>query len=263
MKYSKGRVLLKCRQIAAFFRSSKTPLTLTADAIRIKRRPFVAINRDGVKLRLAPSSGESFTFYENLIRRDHLSGGIRLGPGDTVVDIGANIGSFTVLAASIVGPPGRVVALEPVGDTFARLKENISINGLSNVTCRQAAVDSPVGTLEIRMSAKSALCSAHIDGFEADTGTVESVPSTTLEQIYCDEKLDRINLLKVDCEGSEHEIFGTLPPSVARQIDQIAMEAHAVAGGPSSNSRRISSPWGFRVHWGPTHGVAFNTATRP
>ena len=152
-----SRISLKCRQIIAFFRSTKTPLALTADAIRMKRRPFVAISRDNIKLSLAPSRGESFTFYENLIRRDYLSGGIRLKPGDTVVDIGANIGSFTVLAASIVGPGGRVIALEPVSGTFARLQKNVGLNRLENVTCRNEAVDSRAGTLEIRVAAKSAL----------------------------------------------------------------------------------------------------------
>ncbi len=258
-----SRISLKCRQIIAFFRSSKTPLALTADAIRMKRRPFVAISRDNIKLSLAPSRGESFTFYENLIRRDYLSGGIRLKPGDTVVDIGANIGSFTVLAASIVGPGGRVIALEPVSGTFARLQKNVGLNRLENVTCRNEAVDSRAGTLEIRVAAKSALSSAFsdVDGTATVPADVESVPTITLEQVRDEEHLDRINLLKVDCEGSEYAIFNELPPHVARRIDQIAMEVHEIPGRSYDQLVNDLRALGFRVDRRPLCWVAFNTAT--
>ena len=53
--------------------------------------------KDGLKLRIKSQSGESFTVYENLIRRDYLTD-VTLKPGDTVVDIGANIGSFSIVA---------------------------------------------------------------------------------------------------------------------------------------------------------------------
>src|SRR5579863_8672312 len=111
-----SRIEFKLEQIRSFALDTRTPISLVADSLKLKRSPFIATTKDGIKLRLAPGAGESFTFFENLIRRDYLSGGIKLKPGDTVVDIGANIGSFSVLAASLVGPKGRVVCFEPIPD---------------------------------------------------------------------------------------------------------------------------------------------------
>jgi len=80
------------------------------------------------------------------VRRDYLSHGITLRPGDTVVDIGANIGAFTVLAAKIVGSSGCVIAFEPILQAFERLRENVALNAFKNVECRRAAVDAQEGT---------------------------------------------------------------------------------------------------------------------
>ena len=75
----------KSREIAAFWPHSRTPLPLTLDTLRLKSAPFVAVSSDSIKVDLRPRAGESFTFYENLIRRDYLAHGIRLGAGATVV----------------------------------------------------------------------------------------------------------------------------------------------------------------------------------
>lgn len=225
-----GRVAMKVEQIASFFRQTHTPYSLTLDALRLKRTAFDAVSADGLKLRLKPRSGESFTFYENLIRKDYLGGGIALGPGDTVVDVGANIGSFSVLAASIVGLEGRVISFEPAGETFRRLEENISLNGLRNVRCRRAAVDAECGVLELHTGVKSAFATAHMKDVQGNDGSVEVVECLTLARVFEEYRIDRINLLKLDCEGSEHGIIESLTPDLAARIDQIAMEVHPVEG---------------------------------
>ena len=63
-----------------------------------------------------------------------------LRPGDTFVDIGANIGIFSLLAARIVGPSGRVIAFEPVPITLEKLRANILLNDLQNITVVPAAL---------------------------------------------------------------------------------------------------------------------------
>jgi hypothetical protein len=156
-----GRVVAKAEQIVSFFRYAHTPLPLTLDTLRLKRSAFTAISSDGLRLRLRPRSGESFTFYENLIRKDDLQRGIILGPGDTVVDVGANIGTFSVLAATSVEPGGRVISFEPVEETFGHLGENIALDGLGNAECRRAAIDAKDGTLTIHTGVKSAWATAH------------------------------------------------------------------------------------------------------
>jgi len=63
-----------------------------------------------------------------------------LRPGDVFYDVGASIGFFTVLGARVVGPEGRVVAVEPFPDAADRLRRNVELNGFASVTVEQAAV---------------------------------------------------------------------------------------------------------------------------
>jgi FkbM family methyltransferase len=256
------RILLKTRVIASFFGGARTPIALTIDSLKLAGRPFVAVSHDGIKLRLKPRSGESFTFYENLVRRDYLTQGITLNPGDTVVDIGANIGSFTVLAAKVVGPGGRVISFEPVSATFARLEENVALNGYSNVECRQAAVDGREGTLPIHVDPKSALSTGYIEKDGHEEIVTEIVPCVTMEQVFRDHHIERINLLKVDCEGGEHGIFESLSPDLAARIDQIAMETHEVPGKSVEQLLENIRGLGFTLRKEAFCWVAINAADR-
>lgn len=75
-----------------------------------------------------------------------------LSPGDTFVDIGANIGYYTVLAAQKVGPKGRVFAFEPDPESFALLQHNVERNGLSQVVVENKAAGAEEGKLELFLS---------------------------------------------------------------------------------------------------------------
>ncbi|WP_165250419.1 FkbM family methyltransferase [Paludisphaera soli] len=251
----------KIRQISSFFIHSSTPIALSMDALRLKRTGFVAVSRDGLKLAIRPSVGESFTFYENLVRRDYLGGEIALKPGDTVVDIGANIGTFSILAASVAGPSGRVIACEPVPETFERLKANVALNGLDNVECRCQAVDAADGILELMVSRKSALSTAHMGNRDGVDQVSLAIPCVSLETLMAESRIDRIHLLKVDCEGSEYGIFQSLSPEIADRIDQIAMEIHPVPGRGPADLKANLEALGFDVECGYTW-FAYNRKRR-
>src|SRR4051812_3959010 len=62
-----------------------------------------------------------------------------VGPGATVIDVGANIGYNTVYAARRVTPAGRVIAIEPAQDNLAVLRRNLAINGLRQVEVKSVA----------------------------------------------------------------------------------------------------------------------------
>ena len=72
-----------------------------------------------------------------------------LKPGDTFVDVGANVGYFTLLASDLVGPTGRVVAVEPSAATRRLLERNVSSNHVANVRIVEAAVSDHIGSLPI------------------------------------------------------------------------------------------------------------------
>ncbi len=221
-----GRTLEKLRQIYGFFRYSKTPIVLTLDTFKLKRSPFIAQSHHGLQLSLRPHAGESFTFYENLIRQDYLSHGIQLNPGDTVIDIGANIGAFTVLAASRVGSKGRVLAFEPEAATFECLLRNIQLNQLTNVTPINQAIDQVAGVAQLRVGHKSAFSNIHGSLGHMKSINTQMVTTTTLAQVFETFGVKQVKLLKVDCEGSEYGIFANLSLALTARIEQIAMEVH-------------------------------------
>ncbi len=68
-----------------------------------------------------------------------------------VIDVGANVGYYALMAATRVGPSGRVIAYEPGPAPAARLRENVALNGLSNVTVVEAAVADRPGTLHLNL----------------------------------------------------------------------------------------------------------------
>src|SRR5262245_48926459 len=81
-----------------------------------------------------------------------------LRPGDIFVDVGANIGLFTVLGARLVGKTGEVHSFEPYPPTFARLQENVALNGLGNVRCNRMGLSNTKGEADMTVST---------DGFDA------------------------------------------------------------------------------------------------
>jgi hypothetical protein len=106
-----------------------------------RRTSFVFNLQSGIKMRLYPDSKLCREIYCNDFeanQRHFFNHYLR--PGDCVVDIGANIGLFTLIAASRVGEHGRVYAIEPALTTYRRLLENISLNRHTHVTSRQLAV---------------------------------------------------------------------------------------------------------------------------
>lgn len=131
-----------------------------------------------------------------------------LRPGDWFVDVGANIGYFSLLGASLVGETGGVYAFEPMPSTYDWLVRNIRLNDFDSVRALQMAATDHEGQLTLHLFPKDA--SATASQFQAwrDTPTLTvDVPATTL-----DAQLDAIPasgcvLLKVDAEGGELAIF--------------------------------------------------------
>ena len=76
--------------------------------------------------------------------------------GTTAIDVGANVGVFTVVLARAVGADGRVIAYEPFGDNVARLEDNVRRNGLANVRVERAAVADRTGEATLQLGADPA-----------------------------------------------------------------------------------------------------------
>ena len=81
-------------------------------------------------------------------RRDGIHAALPATTGDGFVDVGANIGTYSLLARRLVGPTGRVVAFEPHPVAAARLRENVELNRIDNIEVHEAAVADVAGEAE-------------------------------------------------------------------------------------------------------------------
>lgn len=131
-------------------------------------------------------------------------------PGDTVIDVGANIGTHAVAFANAVGPIGTVHAFEPQRRLFAMLAGNVALNAIECVVCHQAAVGDSMGEISLpplppsdtvfNYSAVS-LTGKQSQGHE--TGAMEKVPLITLDSLG----LENCALIKVDVELMEAAVL--------------------------------------------------------
>lgn len=133
-----------------------------------------------------------------------------LGPGMCIVDAGANEGLFTIVAARITGDGGMVHSFEPSPRERRRLQANLAINGLTNVKVHPAALGRAAGRSTLRIAGASHSGHNTLGGFMY-AGTVHEesveVDVVTLDQAVAEEKLARLDLLKIDVEGSEAEVL--------------------------------------------------------
>jgi len=140
----------------------------------------------------------------------------------TIVDIGANMGSFAIYAAQAC-PDARIYCYEPERRNFAILKQNIKINELEErVSLFQCAVASRRGQRELAVSG-SADNSFHI---VPDNSTRQTVSCTTLGDIFADQQLKTIDLLKINCEGAEYEILESCCQTDFERVANIRLEYH-------------------------------------
>jgi FkbM family methyltransferase len=127
-----------------------------------------------------------------------------LKEGDIFVDIGANGGFYTVIAAKIVGSSGHVYAIEPGIRELNLLRQNISVNNLTNVTIIEKAVSNKKGNARFAISKDGAMNSL-LENSHPDQKIEEwqDVELTTVDDIVRDFKIEKVDFIKIDVEGAE------------------------------------------------------------
>src|SRR5687768_12729917 len=118
-----------------------------------------------------------------------------LGPGDVFVDVGAGCGGNTLLAATLVGPTGRVYAFEANPDNAELLKRSVGENGCENVEVSTDAVSNQDGRTRLSISEKSDQHSIVAKSFK-----FVDVQSVALDSFAAARKLDRLSMMSVDVE---------------------------------------------------------------
>jgi FkbM family methyltransferase len=129
-----------------------------------------------------------------------------LKDGMTVVDVGAHIGYFTLLAARLVGSEGKVYAFEPHPTNFQLLVKNIEANRFKNVICIQKAVSNKCGKCKLYLASHSS--GQHsIFSNVTQTKVYVEVETVTLDSFFASLGWPSVDLIKIDVEGAEKMVF--------------------------------------------------------
>jgi FkbM family methyltransferase len=140
---------------------------------------------------------------------------------DVILDVGAHIGTFAMLAASKV-QRGAVYAIEACGDTFNYLRINAALNRLDNLS-----------TFHLALSDRPGKCTLYYDLGNWGHSIVshlsnrsEVVECCTLQQFFCDNHIGNCNFIKFNCEGAEFPILLSSPASLLRRVGKMLVLYH-------------------------------------
>lgn len=198
----------------------------------------------------------------------------RLHPGDTFVDVGANIGYFSLLAASIVKRPGsamlndrgRVVAIEAAPPIYDLMCANLALNDADHVRGVNAAATAAPGEVTIYMAKDDNIGRSSM---HRPTAQAYTVPGAPLSQLLTAQERGRARLLKIDIEGAEPALMPDLlawaPNNIGLEIIlEIEPAAFQRAGMDVPDMLRRWQAQGYLPHEIPnSYGVAEYLAAKP
>ncbi|MGW1551775.1 FkbM family methyltransferase [Streptomyces sp. NPDC002346] len=137
-----------------------------------------------------------------------------LQPGDTFVDVGANIGYYSLLASRLVEARGSVVAIEAFPDFHAALSENIALNQVHNVRAVNEAVSDRDEVLHFTLASSANMGANSIVPYAGEAESQADVPARTLPDILTSNELATARVIKVDVEGAEGAVVRGLIPAL-------------------------------------------------
>ncbi|NCI45448.1 FkbM family methyltransferase [Sediminibacterium soli] len=171
----------------------------------------------------------------------------------TIVDIGGNVGYFSTLIASKKAD-ARIVAFEPMKENAAVFQSNLSLNkGLENrIQLHNAAITGNYnGTIRIFFDVESenSVIASVMDDFSTLNTASREVAALSVEEACKRYSINQIDLLKLDCEGSEYPILYEMPGHVFDRIKTIAIESHDLDEGERNTGalKKFLEAKGFSV----------------
>ena len=179
-----------------------------------------------------------------------------LRPGDTFIDVGANIGYLSAYALELVGPKGAVHSFEPVTAYGDALAKAVRSAGVVNVRVVSQALGDREGTVPIKISGKENIgWNTIVPGLMKERAGIQTleVPVTTLARYLDDQDITNVRLIKIDVEGAELLVLRGLVPWLAegRQpyiVTELCPEACTLLGSSPGEIFALMAQYGYRAY---------------
>jgi FkbM family methyltransferase len=213
--------------------------------LHIKRVPVTA---EGASWLIDPASD----FGNRLLREGTYEPGLLsamravLQPGDAFIDVGANEGWFSILAANAVGPTGLVLAIEPQARLWPVIEAHIQRNDAAKLAVRQCrfacGAEQTTATITLAPSTNSGATTFRPNGRQR-WGRRQVVDVQRLDALMRAHQLDTVRCLKVDVEGFERDVLNGCGDWLDGRINYLLLETHPEVLEARGDSRDAVESW--------------------
>jgi FkbM family methyltransferase len=164
-------------------------------------------------------SGQHELMVQEALRRS-------LGPGGVLIDVGSNIGAIALLGARLVGPAGRVIALDAQRECVEATAANARLNGFDHLTAVHAAAAADSGETEVIVVADALWTRLASVGPHPLERRHDTVTAVALDDLVRRLALSRVDLIKIDVEGGELEVVAGMRRLLSMQRPTVVCEMH-------------------------------------
>ncbi len=204
-------------------------------------------NRDRILVPASDFVGRAITYFGDLDPK--ISRILRrlLRPGDTVLDVGANVGVIALQASRLVGESGTVHAFEPQPNLASLLRQSAALNGLSNLRVHEMALGAEQGTLSLWVPDGNAGAASLVR--RGSSGRSISVPVRTVDEVMEELAAKHVRLIKMDVEGFEGDVLaGARGVLAAHPADVIVYELLGSEAFAERSTTRLLDDLGYRFY---------------
>jgi FkbM family methyltransferase len=219
--------------------------------------PIIIELKDGSRYAVR-SAMDAWVLKETCLDKDYERFGDPIEGDWNVIDVGAGLGDFAI-SVGLSHPLVKIYAFEPFSESYSLMLENINLNQVENVIAYPYAVSAEAGIRNlltvsgVAVQHSTAKTEETVDGNE-----YERVDCVGLDWLFVEHRMDRCDLLKVDCEGGEYEIFFQMDELILKRIARISLEYHdQVTPYNHQDLERYLESHGFKVktHPNPVHSL--------
>jgi len=186
-------------------------------------------------------------FFQEWFKATEVQFAEHVKPGDTVIDVGANMGFITLVLSRLVGSSGKVLSFEPGGSMFTKLKELVGRNNLAQVELHHMGCGDKSDKLTLSIPASSGNASLRLSPHISDeVRCTESVVIEPLDAVIGD-RLSQLHFLKIDTEGFEIDVLRGAERTIDRLLPIIYIEL----------SKEYLDSSAASIAWLTAHGYTF------
>ena len=216
----------------------------------ICKRSHVITRRNGIVIRTKIGNGEGlFCAVAGLDYESEMRWFLdQMKPDQCFIDVGANVGIYSLHASRRLRDRGKVHAFEPTPETFDTLNQNIHLNSFNNIETHKLALSDHCGILYLVAGDRPASNATSIDGSGL---SIQALTLDEFRETHTDRKID---FIKVDIEGGEEAFFRGGKDTLHRDNPVILFES--MHTGPNYAERQFLRDLGYRLYFLETNQLS-------